>query len=541
MQVYNQKSYYNSIYLAIIVNSDITQDPLNIGRVQIYIPGIQYEYDGVYKQYMNSTNKTEDKYFGCFPWATTLISDLTNGQYVYGSFVNNNNGDYIVLGVDVNNNHTKGVGGDTLEGLDIVSLVMPVIIMEETGYGKSDCPRLPQWPDGFPDDIFHTIEDNSTSARGIGILQWTASRAFDLLYDIAIASNGSWKDCWSDKSLDLYKDLLNAVTNGSSSSYRNNNAMCSAMAKDGPIYTGVKNMLNLSASRKVQEAKAPNDAQTSINILKDSPYNITNPGIIIFYTDIMNQYGNGVNKVITNCLTDASKIDKNGEDLISQVTEVFNNWTSKTSQYKDRRQRVYSYISWLNEQGKLTNAELVDIGDLANSDYIPEVGEYLWPCSRTTYITAYWGDSTVPYNYSFTNYNSKNKVMGYGSMSTWHAGVDFGCPQGEEAIAVGNGTVAYVCSPEEGQSGGQGGCIILQMDKNPDYYFAYMHLREKPSLNVGDKVKAGQVVGYTGNTGHSTGPHLHLGLHIKAPWGYNGKARDSRIDPLPKLGKKANT
>ena len=127
--------------------------------------------------------------------------------------------------------------------------------------------------------------------------------------------------------------------------------------------------------------------------------------------------------------------------------------------------------------------------------------------------------------------------MGYHSIAKWHAGIDIGCPEGEKAIAVGSGTVAYTC----GVGASQGNCIIIQMDKNKDHYFAYMHLCQKPTLKVGDKVKAGQVVGYTGNTGNSTGPHLHVGLHIGAPWGFNGDAADSRIDPLDYFGKKANS
>ena len=124
-------------------------------------------------------------------------------------------------------------------------------------------------------------------------------------------------------------------------------------------------------------------------------------------------------------------------------------------------------------------------------------------------------------------------------MRPMHPSDGIGAP--EKAIAVGSGTVSYVCSPAEGEASGEGGCIIIQMDKNKDHYFAYMHLCKKPDFKVGDKVKAGQVVGYTGNTGNSTGPHLHVGLHIGAPWGFNGRTADSRIDPLDYFGKKANS
>ena len=550
MQVANKDLYYNVIYKAIVVNDDTSMDPSGNNRVQIYIPNMQFRYQKVFQEYMNDTNKANSNYKNKFPWAISLVSDLQNGNIVYGGYINNQLDSFIILGLDVNNpansDHTNGQGGATgMDNSNLINLIMPVIIMEETGYGKDTCPVLKEWPDNYPDSIFQTIENNNSSARGIGLLQWTASRAFDLLYDIAIKSGNEWQTCWSDKSLDLYLDLRDALKAGSSNSYRNNNAMCSAMTYNSPTYQGVKKMLELSASREVQVEKAPEDTLTAVNILQSDPYNISNPGIIIFYTDIMNQYGNGVNSGTANrdidgCLEYAAKIDKSDDDIMTQVDIVYKDWSIRTKLYADRRARVYSYIRWLNSQGKLQYYNLVDSPEIQNSKYVPEYGQYLWPCSKTTYITAYWGDSSVSYTYDF-NYNSSRKFMGYGSMSRWHAGVDFGCPQGEEAIAVGSGTVAYVCSPAEGESGGQGGCIIIQMDKNSDHFFAYMHLCKKPNFKVGDKVKAGQVIGYTGNTGNSTGPHLHVGLHIRSAWGFNGKARDSRIDPLPFFGKKADS
>jgi biotin carboxyl carrier protein len=41
----------------------------------------------------------------------------------------------------------------------------------------------------------------------------------------------------------------------------------------------------------------------------------------------------------------------------------------------------------------------------------------------------------------------------------------------------------------------------------------YCHLRERPAVNVGDRVEAGTVIGYVGSSGRSSGPHLHLEVH----------------------------
>lgn len=554
MQVYNNKTYYNSIYLAIVVNTDTSLDPIGSNRIQIYIPGIQYEYDGIYEDYMNESNKKDSAYFGSFPWAVTLVSDLQNGQYVYGSFINNTNGQYIILGIDANNPNNQGMGGDNIDGLDLINLVMPVTIMEETGLGKDTCPILPTWPDDVPNSSFETIEINETSARGLGILQWTASRAFDLLYDIAKASNGSWENCWSNKQDSLYIDIKGAITAGSSSalkpgsdsSYRNDNAMLHKMKSSTSTYKSVEKMLKLNVSRTVQEQKAPEDTQRAIDILQSDPYNLTNPAMIIFLTDAMNQYGNSMDTFIgysiKGCTKYAAELNKNGQDMMSQFNALWTWWQGKTKLYMDRRGRVVSYINYLYEQGKLTTATMVDLGDMQSSKYIPEVGDYVWPTPNSDYITCYYGQRykdgyEVKLSYDF-KYKGNYDYGGYPG-GTYHYGVDFAPKQagvdGDPVIAGGDGTVAYVCSVAESGGAGQGNCIGIRMDRNTQHYLLYMHLCKKPKFNVGDRVKAGQVIGYMGTTGNSTGTHLHLGLHIGSIW--PPKSSGNRKDPLPYLGK----
>ena len=61
MDISNRSSYNTNIYLAIVVNVDTTQDPAGRERIQIYIPSIQYEYQGVYQEYINSSDKTSSE------------------------------------------------------------------------------------------------------------------------------------------------------------------------------------------------------------------------------------------------------------------------------------------------------------------------------------------------------------------------------------------------------------------------------------------------------------------------------------------------
>lgn len=94
----------------------------------------------------------------------------------------------------------------------------------------------------------------------------------------------------------------------------------------------------------------------------------------------------------------------------------------------------------------------------------------------------------------------RHPILGYTRM---HAGVDFAAPTGTPIYAAGDGTVV-----QAGRNGGYGNYIRIR--HNGTYQTAYAHLSgfAKRTRN-GARVKQGQVIGYIGTTGRSTGPHLH--------------------------------
>lgn len=96
----------------------------------------------------------------------------------------------------------------------------------------------------------------------------------------------------------------------------------------------------------------------------------------------------------------------------------------------------------------------------------------------------------------------RHPVLGYTRM---HAGVDFGAPHGSPIYAVGDATVAY-----SGWHGGHGNYVKL--DHGGGYATAYAHM-SRIAVPGGARVHAGQVIGYVGSTGLSTGPHLHYELY----------------------------
>lgn len=86
-----------------------------------------------------------------------------------------------------------------------------------------------------------------------------------------------------------------------------------------------------------------------------------------------------------------------------------------------------------------------------------------------------------------------------------HKGVDFAAPTGKEVYAIADGDV--IVSRMGTPNGGAGNFITIQ--HNNQYTTRYLHLDSRVSQQ-GDKVKAGDLIGYCGNTGVGTGPHLHF-------------------------------
>lgn len=96
----------------------------------------------------------------------------------------------------------------------------------------------------------------------------------------------------------------------------------------------------------------------------------------------------------------------------------------------------------------------------------------------------------------------------------FHSGMDFTAHVGTDVYATGNATVAFV-----GWKQGYGNCVIL--DHGYNYETLYAHL-SKPLVYVKQKVKRGDVIALVGNTGKSTGPHLHYEVR------YHGQPVDPR-------------
>jgi len=86
-----------------------------------------------------------------------------------------------------------------------------------------------------------------------------------------------------------------------------------------------------------------------------------------------------------------------------------------------------------------------------------------------------------------------------------HAGNDFAAPIGSRLVAMSTGTVTFA-----GAQSGYGTKVEIRYWDGTVSYYGHMN---RVTARVGQKVAPGTLVGYSGNTGHSTGPHLHLEIH----------------------------
>lgn len=103
-----------------------------------------------------------------------------------------------------------------------------------------------------------------------------------------------------------------------------------------------------------------------------------------------------------------------------------------------------------------------------------------------------------------------------------HNGLDFGVPSGTPILAVSDGVVSFVGFDPSGY----GNYVFVQHEFGETVYAHF----ERSVVAVGQKITRGAVLGYSDNTGFSTGSHLHFGLRLNGYYRNNGTL--GYIDPL---------
>jgi Membrane proteins related to metalloendopeptidases len=120
----------------------------------------------------------------------------------------------------------------------------------------------------------------------------------------------------------------------------------------------------------------------------------------------------------------------------------------------------------------------------------------------------------IPAIQPVSNKDLRQTASGYGmridpiyKTKKFHAGMDFSAPEGTDVYVTGDGVVAKM-----GWESGYGNTI--EIDHGFGYRTVYAHLHDFRT-KLGKRVVRGEVIGGVGNTGKSTGPHLHYEVHVK--------------------------
>lgn len=148
------------------------------------------------------------------------------------------------------------------------------------------------------------------------------------------------------------------------------------------------------------------------------------------------------------------------------------------------------------------------IASQANNGHIPSQynGTLSWPMS-----------GTVTQNYGCTGFSWEPPS---GSCRHWHNGIDLVAPYGTPVHAAGDGTVVYV---GWNYADGANPAWIVIIAHSTSLTTWYAHMQPRYPVRSGQHVTRGQVIGYEGSTGHSTGAHLHWMVD------YNGKFVNPRL------------
>ncbi|KUG03861.1 membrane protein [hydrocarbon metagenome] len=183
----------------------------------------------------------------------------------------------------------------------------------------------------------------------------------------------------------------------------------------------------------------------------------------------------------------------------SQRSELAAQSSQKQELLDNVRLEKSSYEKALEELER-TSRELEELIRRSQTGEKLGTGIYTWPTPGYSTITS-------PYGMRYHPILKTRKL---------HTGVDIGAPSGAKIVAADTGKVIYV-----GWQGGYGQTIIV--DHGAGMSTLYAH-QSKFAVSSGETVVKGQVIGYVGSTGWSTGPHLHFEVRINGnctdPMGY---------------------
>jgi len=206
--------------------------------------------------------------------------------------------------------------------------------------------------------------------------------------------------------------------------------------------------------------------------------------------DLTSQKKNGIEKE-----------NKNLKNTKIIVTEEKNDKQQLLSQTKNQEKLYQKMISDLEKQQEAIAAEIEKI----EAELRLKIDPNLLPTPRPGVLAYPVSGSTLTQGYgatSFAKYNYRGK---------WHNGLDFAAPIGTPVLAAEKGVIVEVWDQDKYcYRGAYGKFVVIEHENNLTTLYAHLSLA---TIKKGDYVSRGDIIGYVGNTGYSTGPHLHLTVY----------------------------
>lgn len=183
------------------------------------------------------------------------------------------------------------------------------------------------------------------------------------------------------------------------------------------------------------------------------------------------------------------------EDDIAEFTKAYEE--NEAAEWELQSQ-IDSMIAELQRQEEAAKQAAQQQG---NNNYVPPnygSGTYMWPVTTTTYVSSPFGNRVHPI---------------FGDVK-FHSGIDIAAYAGDSVYAADGGTVSVAT-----YSSSYGNYVMINHGGGNTTLYAHM---SSLAVSAGQTVSKGDVIGYVGSTGWSTGPHLHFEI----------TSGGTRVDPL---------
>lgn len=238
----------------------------------------------------------------------------------------------------------------------------------------------------------------------------------------------------------------------------------------------------------------------------------------------------------------SEQLSKYNDNLVKEYNKKINDNKNKTEELAKQRADLEKKQKLLEQQYNSLGNNLIEIADtqVDLKDAIKQQEQLIkdyekMGCRETEEIDACMNrlNSLPPDTKFWRPLNSSKITSRYGyrpSLGDFHQGVDMRASIGTPVYSVAAGVVVSTY-----EVGGTGKAIYINHNVNGKKYSSvYMHL-SRYNVKTGDRVTKDTIIGYSGNTGFSTGPHLHLGIltgHAGKDYGFWSRTFYTKfIDP----------